>query len=68
MVVRRYWNVRFPDESTAEHVEKEIQKIAVELKENLEEIRGKIYKAIAYDPEIRAKVIEYINKDGSKTI
>ncbi len=64
MVVRKYWYVRFPDESTAEYVEKEIQKIAIELKENLEEIRGRIYKAIAYDPEIRAKVLEYIKKNG----
>ncbi|MFZ8801276.1 MAG: hypothetical protein ACO2ON_03845 [Candidatus Nanopusillus sp.] len=64
MATRRFWNVRFSDEATAEYIEKEIQKIAIELKENLEELRGKIYKAIVYDLEIKAKVIEYIKKNG----
>jgi hypothetical protein len=64
MVARKYWWVRFSDENIAEYVDKEIQKIAIDLKENLEILRGKIYEAIVKDPEIRAKIIEYIKKNG----
>jgi len=67
MVARKYWWVRFSDENIAEYVDKEIQKIAIELNENLEVLRGKIYEAIAKDPEVKAKVIEYIKKNGSGT-
>jgi len=67
MVARKYWWVRFSDENTAEYVDKEIQKIAIELDSDLEVLRGKIYEAIAYDPEVKAKVIEYIKKNGSGT-
>jgi hypothetical protein len=64
MVARKYWWVRFSDENIAEYVDKEIQKIAIDLKENLEILRGKIYEAIVKDPEIRAKIIDYIKKNG----
>jgi len=67
MVARKYWWVRFSDENTAEYVDKEIQKIAIELDSDLEVLRGKIYEAIAKDPEVRAKIIEYIKKNGSGT-
>ena len=67
MVARKYWWVRFSDENIAEYVDKEIQKIAIELNENLEVLRGKIYEAIAYDPEVKAKIIEYIKKNGQGT-
>ena len=67
MVARRYWWVRFPDEKTAEYVEKEIQKIAIDLDSDLERFRGKIYEAIVYDPEVKAKIIEYIKKNGQRT-
>jgi hypothetical protein len=67
MVARKYWWVRFSDENIAEYVDKEIQKIAIELNENLEVLRGKIYEAIVYDPEVKAKVIEYIKKNGQRT-
>jgi len=50
MVARKYWWVRFSDENIAEYVDKEIQKIAIELDSDLEVLRGKIYEAIAYDP------------------
>jgi len=64
MVARRYWWVRFLDENTAEYIDKEIQKMAIDLNENLEVLRGKIYKAVVYDPEVKAKIIEYIKKNG----
>ena len=64
MVARKYWWVRFSDENTAEYVDKEIQKMAIDLKENLEIFRGKIYEAIVKDSEIKAKIIEYIKKNG----
>ena len=67
MVARKYWWVRFSDENIAEYVDKEIQKIAIELDSDLEVLRGKIYEAIAKDPEVRAKIIEYIKKNGSGT-
>ena len=64
MVARKYWWVRFSDENIAEYVDKEIQKIAIELNENLEVLRGKIYEAVTKDPEVKAKVMEYIKKNG----
>ena len=67
MVARKYWWVRFSDENIAEYVDKEIQKIAIELDSDLEVLRGKIYEAIAKDPEVRAKIIEYIKKNGQGT-
>jgi len=67
MVARKYWWVRFSDENIAEYVDKEIQKIAIELDSDLEVLRGRIYEAIAKDPEVKAKVIEYIKKNGSGT-
>jgi len=67
MAIRKYWWARFSDDNIANYVEKEIQKIAIELDSDLEVLRGKIYEAIAYDPEIRAKIIEYIKKNGSGT-
>ena len=67
MVARKYWWVRFSDENTAEYVDKEIQKIAIELDSDLEVLRGRIYEAIAKDPEVKAKVIEYIKKNGQGT-
>jgi len=66
MVARKYWWVKFLDENIAEYVDKEIQKMAIDLKENLEIFRGKIYEAIVKDPEIRAKIIEYIKKNGQQ--
>jgi sRNA-binding carbon storage regulator CsrA len=65
MVARKYWWVKFSDENIAEYIDKEIQKIAIDLKENLEIFRGKIYEAIVKDPEIKAKIIEYIKKNES---
>ena len=67
MVARKYWWVRFSDENIAEYVDKEIQKIAIELDSDLEVLRGRIYEAIAKDPEVKAKVIEYIKKNGQGT-
>jgi hypothetical protein len=64
MVARKYWWVKFLDENIAEYVDKEIQKMAIDLKENLEIFRGKIYEAIVKDSEIKAKIIEYIKKNG----
>jgi len=64
MAVRKYWLVKYLNENIADYIEKEIQKIAIELDSDLEILRGKIYEAVIYDPEIRAKVIEYIKKNG----
>jgi len=67
MTNRKYWWVRFLNEDIAEYVDKEIQKMAIDLKENLEVFRGKIYEAVVYDPDIKAKVIEFIKKNEQRT-
>ncbi len=41
--------------------------MAIDLNMDLEVFRGKIYEAIVKDPEIRAKIIEYIKKNESRT-
>ncbi len=45
----------------------EITKAALDLNKDILEMRALIFKAFAYDPEVRAKIIEYIKKDGQRT-
>ena len=59
-----YWMV-FEDGDNIDYIEKEIAKASIELDKSILEMRALIFKAFAYDPEVRAKVIEYIKKNGS---
>ncbi len=47
----------------------EIERIkrAFDLNKDILEMRALIFKAFAYDPEVRAKIIEYIKKNESRT-
>ncbi|MFZ8801305.1 MAG: hypothetical protein ACO2ON_03990 [Candidatus Nanopusillus sp.] len=60
---RNYWMV-FREGDDEDYIDKEIAKAALELDKDILEMRALIFKAFAYDPEVRAKVIEYIKKNG----
>ncbi len=57
----------FGDGDNVDYIEKEITKEALDLSKDIVEMRALIFKAVAYDPEVRAKIIEYIKKNGSRT-
>ncbi len=63
VIERQYW-VTYSDEDDIIHIEKEIRKAAVNLDMNLQTFRAWLFKAFVYDPDVRAKVIEYIKKNG----
>ncbi len=63
---KNYWMV-FGDGDNVDYIEKEITKAALDLNKDILEMRALIFKAFAYDPEVKAKVIEYIKKNGSRT-
>ena len=64
MVVEKSYWVTFLDSDNLGYIEKEVKKIAVELDMDMQTFRAWIFKAFAYDPEVKAKVIEYIKKNG----
>ncbi len=57
----------FGDGDNVDYIEREITKAALDLNKDILEMRALIFKAFAYDPEVRAKLIEYIKKNGSRT-
>ncbi len=61
---KNYW-MTFEDSDNVDYIDKEITKTAIDLDLDPSEIRAWIFKAFAYDPEVKAKVIEYIKKNGS---
>ncbi len=63
VVERQYW-VTYSDNDDVVYIEKEIRKAAVNVEMNLQTFRAWLFKAFVYDPEIRAKVIEFIKKNG----
>ncbi len=63
---KNYW-MTFLDSDNVDYIEKEITKAALDLNKDILEMRALIFKAFAYDPEVRAKIIEYIKKNGSRT-
>ncbi len=63
---KNYWMV-FGDGDNVDYIEKEITKAALDLNKDILEMRALIFKAFAYDPEVRAKIIEFIKKNGSRT-
>ena len=63
---KNYW-MTFGDNDNIDYIDKEITKIGVDLDLDPSEIRAWIFKAFVYDPEVRAKVIEYIKKNGQRT-
>jgi hypothetical protein len=67
MVVEKSYWVTFLDRDNLEYIEKEIKKTAIELDMDMQTFRGWIFKAFAYDLEIKAKIIEYIKKNESKS-
>ena len=60
---KNYWMV-FNENDNIDYIDKEIAKASIELDKDILEMRAWIFKAFAYDPEVRAKVIEYIKKNG----
>jgi hypothetical protein len=62
---KNYWMV-FEDGDNVDYIEKEIAKAALDLNKDILEMRAWIFKAFAYDSEVKAKVIEYIKKNGSE--
>ena len=60
---KNYWMV-FEKSDNIDYIEKEIAKAALDLNIDILEMRAWIFKAFVYDPEVRAKVIEYIKKNG----
>ena len=63
---KNYW-MTFLDSDNVDYIDKEITKIGVDLDLDPSEIRAWIFKAFIYDPEIRAKVIEFIKKNGQRS-
>jgi len=63
---KNYW-MSFSDRDNVDYIDKEITKIGVDLDLDPSEIRAWIFKAFVYDLEVRAKVIEYIKKNGTQT-
>jgi len=63
VVEKQYW-VTYSDKDDITYIEKEIRKAAVNLDMDLQTFRAWILKAFVYDPDVRAKVIEYIKKNG----
>ena len=63
---KNYWMV-FEDGDNVDYIEKEITKAALDLNRDVLEMRALIFKAFAYDPEVRAKIVEYIKKNGQGT-
>ena len=62
---KNYWVV-FGDNDDVKYIEKEISKTALDLNKDILEMRAWVFKAFAYDPEVIAKVIEYIKKNGQQ--
>jgi len=67
MVVEKSYWVTFLDSDNLEYIEKEVKKAAIEVDMDMQTFRAWIFKAFAYNPEVKAKVIEYIKKNGSGT-
>ncbi len=63
---KNYW-MTFEDSDNVDYIEKEITKTAIDLDLDPSEIRAWIFKAFAYDPDVRAKIIEYIKKNEPRT-
>jgi len=63
---KNYWMV-FDESDNVDYIEKEITKAALDLNKDVLEMRALIFKAFAYDPEVKAKIIEYIKKNGQGT-
>jgi len=61
---KNYWMV-FEEGDDVNYIEKEIAKASIELNKDILEMRAWIFKTFAYDPEVKAKIIEYIKKNGS---
>jgi len=63
---KNYWMI-FRDGDNVDYIEKEITKAALDLNKDVLEMRAWIFKAFVYDPEVKAKIIEYIKKNGQGT-
>jgi len=63
---KNYW-AKFLDEDDVDYIDKELTKAAVDLDLDPSELRAWLFKAFVYDLEVKAKIIEYIKKNESKT-
>ncbi len=63
VVEKQYW-VSYSDKDDVTYIDKEVRKAAVNLDMDLQTFRAWIFKAFVYDPEVKAKIIEYIKKNG----
>ena len=64
-IEKPYW-VTYSDKDDITYIEKEIKKAAVNLDMDLQTFRAWLFKAFVYDPEVKAKIIEYIKKNGQQ--
>jgi len=62
-IEKQYW-VIYLDKDDITYIEKEIKKAAVNLDMDLQTFRAWLFKAFVYDPDVKAKIIEYIKKNG----
>ena len=62
-IEKQYW-VTYLDKDDITYIEKEIKKAAVNLDMDLQTFRAWLFKAFVYDPDVKAKIIEYIKKNG----
>jgi len=62
---KNYW-MTFSDSDNVDYIDKEITKVGIDLDLDPSEIRAWIFKAFVYAPEVKAKIIEYIKKNGSR--
>ena len=67
MVVEKSYWVTFLDNDNLEYIEKEVRKAAIDLDMDIQTFRGWLFKAFVYDLDVKAKVIEYIKKNGQRT-
>ncbi len=63
VIEKQYW-VTYSDKDDVTYIDKEVRKAAVNLDMDLQTFRAWIFKAFVYDPEVKAKIIEYIKKNG----
>lgn len=66
VIEKQYW-VTYSDKDDVTYIDKEVRKAAVNLDIDLQTFRAWIFKAFVYDPEVKAKIIEYIKKNGTQT-
>ena len=61
---KNYW-AKFLDNDNIDYIDKEMTKAAVDLDLDPSELRAWLFKAFVYDSDVKAKIIDFIKKNGS---